>query len=77
MKFNDFFDKLMKSKKEYDYISLINMIKNNDKNKKIKELISKQKLENNLKEINKKILENQSETKKANILIDSILNKST
>ena len=77
MKFNDFFDKLMKSKKEYDYISLINMIKNNDKNKKIKELISKQKLENNLKEINKKIFENQSETKKANILIDSILNKST
>ena len=77
MKFNDFFDKLMKSKKEYDYISVINMIKNNEKNKKIKELISKQKLENNLKEINKKILENQSETKKANILIDSILNKST
>ena len=77
MKFNDFFDKLMKNKKDYDYISLMNMIKNNDNNKKIKELISKQKLENNLKEINKKILENQSETKKANILIELVLNKLT
>jgi hypothetical protein len=77
MKFNDFFDKLMKNKKDYDYISLMNMIKNNDNNKKIKELISKQKLEKNLKEIYNKILENQSEIKKANILIDSVLNKST
>jgi len=55
----------------------MNMIKNNDNNKKIKELISKQKFEKNLKEIYNKILENQSEIKKANILIDSVLNKST
>ena len=67
IKFNDFFDKLTKNKKDYDYTSLSNMIKNNDKNKKIKELISKQKLAKNLKEINKKILENQSETKKEKI----------
>ncbi len=67
IKFNDFFDKLTKSKKDYDYTSLSNMIKNNDKKKKIKELISKQKLAKNLKEINKKILENQSETKKEQI----------
>ena len=67
IKFNDFFDKLTKNKKDYDYTSLSNMIKNNDKNKKIKELILKQKLAKNLKEINKKILENQSETKKEKI----------
>lgn len=75
IKFNDYFDRLISDKKNFDAVSLMQIINNNHKKKIIRDLITKQKTEKNHKQYYK-ILENtQNDMKKTNELIDSFLNK--
>ena len=75
IKFNDYFDKLISDKKNFDAVSLMQIINNSHRKKIIRDLITKQKTEQNHKQYYK-ILENtQNDMKKTNELIDSFLNK--
>lgn len=76
MKFNDYFDRLMSDKKDFDYVSLMKMIRNKQKKKKMNRIIQKQKLEKKHKLFDKIIHNTDLELKKTTTLVDSFLNKS-
>ena len=76
MKFNDYFDRLMSDKKDFDYLSLMKMIKNQVKKKKMKNIIQKQKMEKKHILFDKIMHNTDIEIKKATTLVDSFLNKS-
>ena len=76
MKFNDYFDRLMSNKKNFDYLSLMKLIKNRERKKKMKNIIEKQKIEKKHKLFDRLIENTDLEVKKTNTLVDSFLNKS-
>ena len=76
MKFNDYFDRLMSDKKDFDYVSLMKMIRNKQKKKKMNRIIQKQKLEKKHKLFDKIIHNTDLELKNTTTLVDSFLNKS-
>ena len=41
MKFHDYFDKIISQKKEFDYIAMMNILKKNEKKKRLKEIVNR------------------------------------
>ena len=73
MKFNDFFDKIISQKKEFDYVTMMNMLKNKEKKNKLKEIINRQKSDKKHEKFYKIIEDSKIEIEKANRLIDSMI----
>lgn len=74
MKFHDYFDKIISQKKEFDYIAMMNILKNNEKKKKLKEIVNRQKSNKKHEKFYKIIEDSKIEAEKTNRLIDSIMN---
>jgi len=73
MKFNDFFDTIISQKKEFDYVTMMNMLKNKEKKNKLKEIINRQKSDKKHEKFYKIIEDSKIEIEKANRLIDSMI----
>jgi hypothetical protein len=73
MKFNDFFDKIISQKKEFDYVTMMNMLKNKERKNKLKEIINRQKSDKKHEKFYKIIEDSKIEIEKANRLIDSMI----
>ena len=73
MKFNDFFDKIISQKKEFDYVTMMNMLKNKEKKNKLKEIINRQESDKKHEKFYKIIEDSKIEIEKANRLIDSMI----
>jgi hypothetical protein len=73
MKFHDYFDKIISQKKEFDYIAMMNILKNNEKKKKLKEIVNRQKSNKKHEKFYKIIEDSKIEIEKANRLIDSMI----
>ncbi len=76
MKFHDYFDKIISQKKEFDYIAMMNILKNNEKKKRLKEIVNRQKSNKMYEKFYKIIEDNKIEAEKTNRLIESLMNNS-
>ena len=76
LKFNDYFDKLITKRKEFDYLTMINLMGKYNKKKKLRDIVNKQKNEKKHKKFYKVIEDTELEAEKVNKLIDSLMNKS-
>lgn len=75
VKFNDFFERLISQNKEFDYISIMNILKSYHKKKKFEEIVNKQKMEKNHRKLFKVLEDNIKSTEKVYKLYDSVMNK--
>lgn len=76
MKFHDYFDKIISQKKEFDYIAMMNILKKNEKKKRLKEIVNRQKSNKMYEKFYKIIEDNKIEAEKTNRLIESVMNNS-
>lgn len=75
-KFNDFFDRIISNKIQLDQNSIMNILRNLYKKRKLREKINKQKLEKNRNKLFQIIKDNNYKVRKINEFLNSSKNKS-
>ena len=75
-KFNEFFDRIISNKKQFDHNSIMDILRNLYKKRKLREKINKLKMKNNRNKLFKIIKDNNDKAKQIYELLNSSKNKS-